>query len=43
MEFKKGDKVIKIPAWVLVAGVTTIGAIAKNICDTVVASGKKSK
>ena len=35
MELIKGDKNLKIPAWVLVAGITTIGAIVSDICKTI--------
>lgn len=35
MELNKGDKTVKIPAWVVVAGLTTIGAIVGDICRTI--------
>lgn len=39
MEFTKGDKSVRIPAWVLVAGVTTVGVIVGDICKTI--AGKR--
>lgn len=39
MEVKRGNDTVKIPAWVLVAGVATIGTIVTDICRTV--AGKK--
>lgn len=35
MEVKKGDKTLRIPGWVIAAGIVTIGAIVTDICKTV--------
>lgn len=35
MELTKGDKTVKVPAWVLVAGITTVGVIVGDICKTI--------
>lgn len=39
MELTKGDKTVKVPAWVLVAGITTVGVIVGDICKTI--AGKR--
>lgn len=32
MEFKKGDKTITVPGWVIAAGIATVGTIVGDIC-----------
>ena len=36
MEIKKNDKATYIPAWVLVAGIMTVGGIVTEICKTII-------
>jgi hypothetical protein len=35
MEIKKGDHTIKLPGWVIAAGIVTVGTIVSDICKTV--------
>ena len=35
MEVKKGDKLVKVPGWVVAAGIATVGTIVADICKTV--------
>lgn len=39
MEVKKGDRITKIPGWVIAAGIATVGTIVADICKTI--SGKR--
>lgn len=32
MEFKRGDKTIKVPGWVIAAGIVTLGTMVSDIC-----------
>ena len=32
MEFKRGDKTIKVPGWVIAAGIVTLGTLVGDIC-----------
>ena len=32
MEFKRGDKTIKVPGWVIAAGIVTLGTMVGDIC-----------
>lgn len=41
MEFKKGDKTVNVPVLGFIAGVTTIGLVATEICKVAIA--KKNK
>lgn len=41
MEIKIGDKTIKIPSWVMAAGVVTVGTIVSDICNIRIANHKK--
>lgn len=40
MDYKKGDKTVSVPAWVIVAGIATIGTIAADVCKTIVSKKK---
>ena len=35
MEVKKGENTIKIPGWVIAAGIVTVGTIVADICKTI--------
>lgn len=41
MEIKIGDRTIKIPSWVMAAGVVTVGTIVSDICNVRIANHKK--
>lgn len=41
MEFKKDNKSIVVPGWVIAAGIVTLGAMVTDICKVAINKQKK--